>query len=324
MNRREFLLAVGATACGGSGASVQPPRVGGDAAGDAAAIVDVEAWTNLDDSPLAIEGDVLVERVGDQLWQWDLATMRRTGVLAVPARSFTVLSDRSVVAWEQCTAYRIVGGAPTTHTAVACAGGGALVRRAGTNDAIYVVRADRVVRFRFAGAALDEDASFTLPAPSPSGFGQIASLDDGRLVVPRGGGVAIVKPDTQPVLHTTKHQPRHLARAASGYWYSYAATDRRRVDTVVLVGTRDVVIALAPARIVHMATYGDTLALLLATGVDEWQVAVVEAGRERWRAPVPTRDGAVGLSATRLVLHSSAGLRAWDAGTGAVVDVTRP
>jgi hypothetical protein len=320
VNRREFLLAVGATACSGSGAAVQTPRPDRDAApGDVGAIVDEEARTNLDDSPLAIEGDVLVGRVGDELWQWDLATMQRTGVLAVPARAFTVLSDRSVVSWEQCTAYRIAGGSTTKHTAVACGGGGALVRRAGTNDAIFVVYKDRVVRFEFAGA----EASFALPTPNPSAFAQITSLDDGRLVVPRNDGVAIVALDAPPVLRATKKQPRHLARATSGYWYSYASTDPRRVDTVVLAGTRDVAIDLAPARIVHMASHGDTLALLLANG-SETHVAVVDVGGQRWRASVPARDGAVGLSATRLVLHGSAGLRAWDAATGVVVEVMRP
>ena len=320
-----------------------PPRPKRDASVETpdGAIVDgdpFESRTNLDASPLAIEGDMLVERVGDQLWQWDLTTMRRADVFTLPARSFTVLSDRSLVTWGQdepgaaeCTLYRLAGTALTKYTTLVCVGAGELVRRTGTNDAIYVVYADRVVHFRFAGTKLDDGASFALPSPNPSAFAQITSLDDGRLVVPRNDGVAIIAPGAQAVLRTTKHQPRHLARATTGYWYSYAATDNvRRVDTVALAEARDTIIDLAPARIVHMAAHGDTLALLLMTGPEQWHVAVVEEGREKWRALVPSKstremyDGAVGVSATRLVMHSSAGLRAWNTATGEVVDVAKP
>jgi hypothetical protein len=219
----------------------------------------------------------------------------------------------------------------TKYTTLLCVGAGELLRRTGTNDAIYVIDADRVVHFRFAGTKLDDGASFALPSPTPSAFAQITSLDDGRLVVPRNDGVAVIAPNAQPVLRTTKHPPRHLARATTGYWYSYAATGNvRRVDTVALAGARDTTIDFAPARIVHMASHGDTLALLLMTGPEQWHVALVEEGREKWRVLVSSNstremyDGAVGVSATRVVLHSSAGLRAWNTTTGEVVVVARP
>lgn len=346
MNRREFLLAVGATACSGNGGHVhQPPRPKRDASvepDDAGRIVDGDPYdslTNLDDSPLAIEGDMLVERVGDQLWQWDLTTMQRVDAYSLPTRSFTVLPDRSIVTWGQdtpgearCTLFRLVGGALTKYTTLVCVGAGEMLRRTGTSDAIYVVYDDRVVRFRFAGTKLDDDASFSLPPRNPSSSAQITSLEDGRLVfVGRDHGITIVAPDAQPIVRPTKYQPRHLARAANGYWYSYAATNNyRHVDTVVLAGTRDTIIPFAPARIVHMASHGDTLALLLMTGPEEWHVALVEAGRERWRARVPTKSArqmyaaAVGVSATRLVLHSSTGLRAWNTATGEILEVANP
>jgi hypothetical protein len=79
-----------------------------------------------------------------------------------------------------------------------------------------------------------------------------------------------------------------------------------------------------------MASHGDRLALLLATGPEQWHVALVEDGREKWRALVPSKstrdmyDGAVGLSATRVVLHSAVGLQAWNTATGEVVDVAKP
>ena len=324
---------------------MNPPRSKRDASvgtpGDAGTIVDgdpFESRTNLDESPLAIEGDMLVERVGDQLWQWDLKTMQRVDVFSLPARSFTVLPDRSIVTWGQdapgdaeCRLYRLVGGAVTKYTTLLCVGAGEMLRRTGTSDAIYVVYSDRVVHFRFAGTKLDDGASFLLPSPTPSTFAQITSLEDGRLVVPRNDGVAVIAPNAQPVLRTTKHPPRHLARATTGYWYSYAATGNvRRVDTVALAGTRDTVIDLAPARIVRMASHGDALALLLMTGPEQWHIALVEAGRERWRALVPAKstramyDAAVGVSATRLVLHSSTGLRAWNTATGEPVEVAKP
>lgn len=344
MNRREFLLAVGATACSGKGVH-HPPRPKRDAsvdAGDAGRIVDgdpFESLTNFDNSPLAIEGDMLVESVGNQLWQWDLTTMQRVDAFSLPTRTFTVLPDRSIVTWGQdtpgearCTLFRLVGGALTKYTTLVCVAAGELLRRTGTSDAIYVVYDDRVVHFRFAGTKLDDDASFSLPPRNPSSSAQITSLEDGRLVfVGRDQGITIVAPDAQPIVRPTKYQPRHLARAANGYWYSYAATNNyRRVDSVVLAGTRDTVITFAPARIVHMASHGDTLALLLMTGPEEWHVALVEAGRERWRARVPSKStremyaGAVGVSATRLVLHSSTGLRAWNTATGEIVAVAKP
>jgi len=211
-----------------------------------------------------------------------------------------------------------------------CVGAGELLRRTGTSDAVYVVFSDRVVHFRFAGTKLDDGASFALPSPNPAAFAQVASLDDGRLIVARNDGVAIIAPNAQPVVRAAAHLPRHLARAATGFWYSSAATNPRRVDTVTLVAAHDVVIDLAPAHIVHMAAHGDTLALLLMTGPEQWHVVLVADGRERWRALVPTRRAremsaaAVGVSSTRLVLHSSAGLRAWNAHSGEVVEVATP
>ena len=143
---------------------MNPPRSKRDASvgtpGDAGTIVDgdpFESRTNLDESPLAIEGDMLVERVGDQLWQWDLKTMQRVDVFSLPARSFTVLPDRSIVTWGQdapgdaeCRLYRLVGGAVTKYTTLLCVGAGEMLRRTGTSDAIYVVYSDRVVHIRFA------------------------------------------------------------------------------------------------------------------------------------------------------------------------------
>lgn len=95
-------------------------------------------------------------------------------------------------------------------------------------------------------------------------------------------------------------------------------------------------VTFAPSRIVHVASHGSAIALLLMSppaDVDTWFVAVVdETGSERWRAEVPRQPrpydltaSAVALSDTRLVLGTpSNDLLAWDAATGASVAVTPP
>ena len=348
MNRREFLLAFGATACSGRAAPVEEPEPDIPAPADAAVpMVGVPhpsfTNTNLAVSPLAVHQDVVVHRVGDELRVWDLATTRRVAAYTFPLYAFTLLVDGSIVAFGQraveldCAVYRIANGVKSTYPTWGC-DESRLLLRTGSLDSIYSVRTKEIVRFRFDRTTAERDATIPIPVLSLDNRGQMFSLDDGRIVAP-GDGISILAPGTPAVRRPMpKVYPRHLARAtAERFWYTRAGHRFGVVDTLVLTHLdtphRDArVVTFAPSRIVHVASHGAAIAVLLMSPregwpEETWHVAVVdEAGMERWRAEVPRQRepfdlnySAVALADKRLVLATPSGeLLAWDAATGAV------
>ena len=349
MNRREFLLAIGATACSGRTTPLETPIE--TAKPDAAkprVIVDEHTSvtrTNLDASPLAIHADVLVHGNSDELSVWDVTTMRRSAAFSLPHDAFTLLADGSIVAFgkraaeHDCAVYRIANGALSTYPTWLCGTAPTLLLRTGNVDSVYSVRDKEIVRFRFDGSKVEADATIEIPFRGQSNYDQVFSLDDGRVVVP-GDGISILAPGATAVRRPMpKILPRHLARATGErFWYTRGQTI---VDTLVLASLdapqRDVrAVTFAPSRIVHVASHGSAIAVLLMSPPakeDTWFVAVVdEAGTERWRAQVPRQPrpydlnaSAVALSDKRLVLGTPSGvLLAWNAATGASVAVTPP
>ena len=360
MNRREFLLAVGATACTGRGRAepLEVPTAKQPVAEPRTIICEDPSitHTNFDASPLAIHGDLLVQEVNDELWLWDLPTMRRIDAYSLGQDAFTLLGDGSIATFGPraneggCAVQRLARGVLSTHPTLLCGGAVTLVLRTGGTDSIYIVHSQEIRRLRFGGPEVEVDATIEIPVASFSNRGQMFSLDDGRVVAP-GDGISILEPGKAAVRRPMgKVYPRHLARAtAERFWYSRASRTYNAFDTLVLAHLDAPEVdpqsrTFAPSRIVHMASHGSAIAVLLMTprkmdysrtvADDTWQVAVVdEYGIERWRAEVPPQPrpyrlnyrGAVTLSATRLVLRTpSDALLAWDAATGVPVAVTPP
>ena len=357
MNRREFLLDMGATACSGRAPPVEEPETDTPPP-DAPPMIIAEhpsvTGTNLKASPLAIHGDILVQQKNtfDELWVWDLRTMRRVDAFSLPHDAFTLLSDGSIVAFGErevgrdCAVFGRAKGVLSAYPTSRCETG-TLLLRTGSPNSVYSVLAKEIVRFRFGGSKVEADATIEIPFRSLSNYDQVFSLDDGRIVVP-SDGIDIVAPGRAAVRRPMgKIYARHHARAtAERFWYTRASRNDNALDTLVLAHLdtphRDLrAVTFAPSRIVHVASRGSAIAILLMSStvdaqrshVDKWHVAVVDgAGIERWQAEVPQppvrwdlNRSAVALSDKRLVLAIPTGvLLAWDAETGASVPVTPP
>lgn len=309
--------------------------------------------TNLNTSPLAIHRELLVQEVDDELWLWDLPTMRRTDRFSLRHEAFTLLADGNIAAYgpreqeSDCAVHRLANGVLSTYSTWLCATA-PLLLRTGSTDSIYVVDKKEIRRFRFDGTKLEKDATIEIPVVEYSNRGQMFSLDDGRIVAP-GDGISILEPGKAAVRRPMgKIYPRHLARAtAERFWYSRAGRTYNVFDTLVLAHLDAPQLdpqarTFAPSRIVHVASHESAIAVLLMSpgkmeagrfADDTWQVTIVdEWGTERWRAEVPQPPrpydlnySAVALSDTRLVLGTPSGaLLAWDAATGAPVTVTAP
>lgn len=354
MNRRDFLLAVGATACSGTSRPLEPmPHAPAPDAGVPAGseIRDLTMTaSNLNASPLATRGDVLAQSAGDTVLKWDLATMRVEDKYSLAHEALLLLDngDLAVFAHREtgCAVHRLdAKGGMKTFATMLCGGFGHNVQllRARDADTIYCVRREDIALFRMAGLELEMLDSFAFPSRNAKTREQLFSLDDGRIVSDAGFLIRVLALKT-PVreVDMERRYPHHLARATGErFWYSRPSSmaESWRLDRLVLTTVADPTlearaIKLGPARVVHMASHADTLAVLLAVTEPEpaWFVAILdESGEERWRGKVAAGSfalnnvGAVALSATRLVLRGeSDALHAWDAKTGAPVAVTAP
>jgi hypothetical protein len=302
-----------------------------------------DSASNLGASTLAVEGETLVQQVNHNLVYWDLVAMRIVDTFSLEHSSFALLQDTSLVAFRDhdgnggCAIYRLRNGQLDTFRDISCLQQS--LRRGNTKDVIYSVRDDEVVRLRFSGASLVEDGRMSIPARELLAPEQLFALPDGRVVSP-GNGISILEIGSTARHHTLAHAPRHLAASSNGrFWYSHSPNVYRAYTRLVLVSADDPErniqsIDLSPDRIIHMASHGAGIALLLFNFTYEesvWSVAVVdEDGSVRWRATVPRMsmksflnyDGCVALSATRLVLHTPNNtLLAWDAKTGASIPI---
>jgi hypothetical protein len=175
------------------------------------------------------------------------------------------------------------------------------------------------------------------PAPNSSERDQLVGRGDGRVFAIDATGVYVVEPSKTSVTPIPKRYPIHLAAATGDrIWYSYGTLPEDwNAHTAILAPVDQpmsaaVTLDVAPARFVHIASHGDTLAALLTTARSlediTWSVAVFdEKGREHWRADVPSDfalNGAlnsafVAIGPSRVVLATLDGkLLAWDAGSG--------
>jgi hypothetical protein len=337
VNRRTFLLAIGAAACGGA-----PPRkrgrpttqrppihleapaapsTGGDRWGP-------RSWQD-DPSPLHVREERLVQRTTEELRLWDLRAMRRTTTVTTQYRDACFLPDGRIAALRAAT------GSPSAELHLIDAQGSIEVRTGpavsvdpdtrifatGAADALYITQYQLVDVCDLHAGRFQLDSTFEVLVSDLR-----ASLGDGRLITSRGDEL-------------TLHDPRISARVATPGWAVVIApsgVDRawlamigpqdRGAQTLVqarLVDpfTAETRVAVAPAHLFHLACAGDAVAALVDHR-DERAVVLIDAhGHERWRVAAP-QDGRafLAMSASRVVMARNDGsLLAWDAATGAPV-----
>ncbi len=350
MNRRTFLLAVGATACGGAVADKptrrpSPPSPP-DAANDDHGYYDLSYQSSqLGPNPLAFRGEVLVQSAGTELRKWNATTMKRVETWTLAQRHFCFLQDGALVAFafppdsHHSALYRIgaSGNLETLQGPIFRVAGTTVVLPGRTPDEIYVTEVDNIDRLLLAGDHLDEASGMKHPAPHAANRDQLFGRGDGRVVAPdREGGLRVLEPNKPSQRYAMPdREALHLAAARDErLWYSYAATAKRWNATALVLARVDTpmsaehLVDFAPGRITHLASGGAAVAALVFTmrALDDvrWTVVVIdESGRERWRADVPAafnpggatlNQSFVAISEQRVVLcRPDATLLAWDA-----------
>ncbi len=352
MNRRTFLLAVGAAACGAK-PPPRPPhkRRRGDPIDDDDDDSDAPRPTHPDRGDiwglpptrpywyrLATHDERLAQRRETELRLWDLRTMRRTDTLATAYHDACFLADGRLAALHD------MGTSPYPELHLIDSRGTIDVRTGQpmmvdtdtellpteSGDAIYVTEhADLVYRADLSGGHFQFVDVLKVADRDP-----LTSLGDGRLVttssreavriVAFGKSELRLKTPARPVLIA----PTTGSRAWLTLLYPEAFGSQvllllRLVDPLVTETRIDV----SPGRIFDLATAGDAAAVVVDTqGKTEWERAIVvyeETGKERWRVSAPVHGRAhLAMSKERVVYSLNDGtLLAWDASTGAPVEV---
>ncbi len=348
MNRRAFILAVGAAACGspprGPRRIPQPPPTKGTPISFDP--INAVLTPQTQPSPIAIHETLLFQIANDELSLWDTRTMTRTAALVGAYRHACFLPDGTLAAFAvppdafHSELHRIARNGtrevlkgPLFGTAAA---GVTRVLPVGTPDQIYVTRQHEIVLYRMANSELQQVLQFT-PSPTGSVSAQVLSLHDGRLLTTAGHGFEIVEPKKPAVRRDAAGRTPLLVAAASGerIWYSHATGNW---DTqIVLTSLRDpavVVHALdfPSSRVIHLAAGGGALAVLVISqepgATFLWKLVVFDdTGSVRWQVVLSediakpgfslASDGFLAISADRVVLRGiDHSLFAWDAKTG--------
>jgi hypothetical protein len=333
VNRRTFLLAIGATACGG-GEVVHPrrrkpaptkPEIKTEpGAMDYNSSVNVYEYQHYRSS-LAVYGDTLIQRVKGDLWRWDMRTRERTAVYALSPLHYCFLQDGTLAAFtidaDRYALHRIHASGKVETIL----GPPISVRRkelhvlpASSPAQIYVARDAEIVQFEKVRGELEQTAAFAIPYPNSSNRDQMFSLRDGRVVC-LGDGFSVVQPNTPALQYATS--PRiviHSAPATSDrVWYSFSDPPPEPINMLALTRLTtptidDHLVNFAPGHIVHLATGAGVVAVLVFTirqggtgpgGLDlRYTVVVIDDdGKERWRKEVPasvTADTFTRLSRT--------------------------
>lgn len=356
MNRRTFLFALGASACGGNGTRRRTrvpkpkpirqhePHITSDY--DPSFISSQRRR-----SPFAFHGDFLVQSTGEELRKWNTTSMKRVSTWNLPHTGFCVVQDGSIVACKfppqtsHGTFYRIdaTGNLETLQGSVFQSGPTARLLPARAPDQVYMVDDDDVFALKLTGRDVEEIESMRFPYRFSNDREQLFSRGDGQLVgFDADGGFRVFEPSRPDAVYRIPGRVRlHLAAASRNrIWYSYPSTAQHwnanmlalaRVETPMVAEQQ---LDFAPWRIYHLASNGRTAVALLVKLVAmndwRWAVAVIdESGRERWRANVPgevdplyrsAMNGFVAISDRRVVLRRSEDdLLAWDAANGKLV-----
>ncbi len=363
MNRRSFLLTLGAAACGGNKVGKRP-RDPQKAPTKAPATCGIPVFNFYQSqtrrSPLAFHGSTLVHSNGRDLWILDALTLKRIGGYALSHLHFCFVQDGTLVVVGlppeslTCLIHRIDrNGIRETLTGPVLGS-----RRVPTHvlagasaDEIYVTGATTIDLLRFRKGQVELGAHFRIPFPGSSTRGQLFSQGDGRLIY-AADGLNVLQAGREPVrFDMSGRMPLHLVPATrERLWYSDQIKEPLIANDLVLtaIATPTVDeqrIDVGPERIVHLASNGGAVAALLFSmhegptpiePVLRWTVVVIdENGKERWRASVPSlftptflllnQVGFLAMSEHRVVLlGEKAAMLAWDAATGAAISVEPP
>lgn len=350
MNRRTFLLALGASACSAAptprptrARRKQRPKPTG-----AQVNIDLALRASqVHASPIALRGDVLFQVAGDDLRKWNVPTMQRGAVWNLWPRHVCFVQDGTLVAFalppevRHSVVHRISAddGIETLAGPVFRSRGTSVVLPGRAPDDIYVTEVDDIVRLQLTDTVAEELPGMKHPSPNAGNRDQLVARGDGRIIgLDSRGGFSVLDPQHPPVAYRTPgRSPLHLVAGSRDLiWYSFAA-DAPSWNATTLVLARlttpmDAVKQLdfAPRRIVHLASGGGAAAVLVTTlrGVGDlrWEIIVVdETGAERWRVDVPAAfnpytaltAGFVAISERYVVLTGpDEALLAWDAATG--------
>jgi outer membrane protein assembly factor BamB len=266
--------------------------------------------------------------------------MKRTDTWALPHRHFCFVQDGTLVAfgWPKkgdstSVIHHIANRKVRTDTGPLVPSSKSIVLLPGSKaEELYVVSHDETI-YRLTTAKVEEQLRH--PYPNGDTRDQWFSRGDGRLVGGRAGALYLVAPNKPAIEYAIPERVLKHVAAGTGerVWYSYAdVREDWNAHTIILAPTStpmeaERTIDVAPMRIVHLASWGTTIAALLIVAGKmpselAWKVAVFdESGKERWRADVPTgfspgaalNNGFVAIGEHRVVVSTFDGaLLAWD------------
>lgn len=322
MNRRTFLLAVGASACGPT-KQPRPPKQTPLGAGSGSArstepggLIDTQLlasqWRA---SAIALRGDMLVQAAGGELRIYDARTLKRTETRDLAPRHFCFGRDGSLFVYSypsgalQGTLYRI-GPSRNLETY-----GGPVLRPDGysvllpgrTAQDVYVTEMENIVPLSIVDGHVEDGPPLRHPAPNAQNRDQLVARPDGSIVAPdREDGLRVITPDGKGTSYPMKgREPRHIVGASGDrVWYSHAPGKHFEVTSLYLAKIAtpleaEHTIDVSPYRIIHLAAGGGAAAALAVhvrptgdRGPEDldirWAVIVIgEDGAERWRAEIP-------------------------------------
>jgi hypothetical protein len=341
VNRRSFLLGLGAIACGTTPA--RPPQRKRKAPDDAATIIHRdEEFHFANELPSAVsmyrDSIVFVSRHG-QLRFFDARMMSPTFAIEAWSHAQCFLQDGLLAALLQPRAHRCeihlidpfgevrVLSCPDIETAI-----DAELVRGGSPTELFVSDASYdLVRLELRNDGVRKTGRMRVPLSPWKRLRQLASLEDGRVVTRGRDALFVHEPSHLAVeLAIGRTNAIHVATAGSArIWYSHTTKwESPREATLVRVGASalDVLahVDLAPAAIWHLAAHDGALAALLMRE-RTWSIAVFDdSGRERWRVELgegDLRSSYIAIGEHRVVIANATTeeLRAWDAATGAPV-----
>jgi len=339
VNRRTFLLGLGAAACSGTPKAEPPhPRRTGRVGLDAHDHEPTEelVLANVLRTPIALHHDRLVQETRNgELRFWDAIAMTQVGTIELRTHGFCFLSYGALAALVQPRGakrlevhlidanrdVRVLRG-PELDTEI-----DAEVVPGASPTEIYISDADYdIVRLDLRETEARTTARLKVELKPLLTLRQLTSLGDGRLVLRGEAKLSVLEPKKPTVELATTQHPVHVVAASGGrVWYSHTPqlvppreVSLVRVDSGTLAV--DGHVDLSPGEIWHMASGAGALALLVHRE-RAWSVVVVEeSGTERWRVDVPSTfdRGHVAIAEHRVVVVDNAtdALIAWDAATG--------
>lgn len=351
MNRRAFLISLGAAACGASAA--RRPQRARERRDDGRHIFVGEgmladrSFAQVLRTPIAVSGDVLVRHRDGRLVFFDANTFATVGSADVPAYTFCFLQNGSVAAYVQphdakrCEIHvidqdhnvRVYWGPELAHAADA-----EMVPGRASDEIFLSDDNNDIVRLQLRPDGEARATGRIKPDLTPwKRLRQLVSLGDGRVVTRGGRALLVQEPGRPTVTYATPDEIVWHVAGAGGprLWYSYGVSEHPDVvDGIALAALGDALsvqtrIGFAPETVAHLASSAGALAVLTANPPNAAVLVFDADGKQRWRAEIPAAfyapdrfpDAAwVAMSNHRVIVYGPHGaLMSWDAATGARV-----